>query len=854
VAPVSALLATSPASNERIDSDIDAVVHMPAEDAGVAYHDGEGDERRAPQIQVVAPLGQEPAAAEEASFAVRQPAPETDVTAASLSEASPTQHVEAVAGEPRTAVLQIDCGEQQLDPPVQALGATTSVDQAAEAPVALKDESPAPQPLPDANDDEPHRAANLAEPRRDAVATEDERAPAPAECIGQQLEQSNQTADEPEEARVAVEETTAGDHAGSVINMPEVAATTATAAEALAEAPAATPQSAGAAATRPFDPSFALVVLDSQSPAPVQSEAAAQAEGELDTIALAVLSVARVDAPEPVVVAQVEATVQASPPNPEAAVPSEQQAIVQADEAAALAEADVPALDTGSLAADQERESATGRVDELQPDEQDDAAQLQHPAQSANGTTEESPGAVDDLDALFRDALSRPARQAVHRDRRGRQTSLLQPGAERKRAKRQSNLLQPPAEARLRLMLHPIRRTVRLALILLRPTEFPEQVTLELSGSQTVDALEEGQYGDVDLTWDADLLLNEIRVSCTEGYQWVRGARPVHIFTADPAQADLVSVSAATAGTEHTIICREQDADTVCDIAESAGSARPAALRRFSGMPDGWVVLSGYRPTRAAALRPAPAFSPLDPGHGIEITLQGGLEIGRRLYAQGRPPRIRIEPILAGISVHIGGVAAAVSGEGNWEAPGWDAPGQHRVEVIPGPSLNYEVQADPGVQGGWAFWDAHGGRTAVDEGPWSRAQICGALLAGPSGERVIAAELQPTILALGIDGSVGALRPRAGAGVSVGFAAGIPAFLLMSSGRRRRQGKIVWLGLPPSSEVVARPRRLSQLWIEAIRSAAARRLAMQADEEGTGQSIWQKAVLLARSAKRQRHG
>ncbi|MCW5610793.1 MAG: hypothetical protein KIS83_08965 [Rubrivivax sp.] len=394
---------------------------------------------------------------------------------------------------------------------------------------------------------------------------------------------------------------------------------------------------------------------------------------------------------------------------------------------------------------------------------------------------------------------------------------------------------------------------MQLALVLMRPEEFPPQVTLELGEAQVVEAIGDRQYGDVDLAWDRDLLAGEIRVSSVEGFQWVRSARPVHIFAADPAQAGLVTVASASAGAEHTIICREQDASTVCDIAQSAGSVRPAALQRFTGAAAGWVVLTGYRPTRAAAQTPSEEFLPLDPRHAIEITLHGGLEISRRTYAVGRLPRIRIEPMLDGVSVRIGGIEAIECSDGSWEAPGWDRPGPHLIDVVPGPTLKYEVLEDPATASGWEFWDAHAGRTAGDEGPWSQAGICGALLAGPDRERVIAVETQPSIVVLGLDGRAAVLRPRRDAGVSVGLASGTPAFLLLSSGRRRSQGKIVWLGVAGPAAEVTRRGRVVPLWVDAVRSAAARRLAMHKDEAGTGKSVWRKAVLLARSIKRQRH-
>jgi hypothetical protein len=445
--------------------------------------------------------------------------------------------------------------------------------------------------------------------------------------------------------------------------------------------------------------------------------------------------------------------------------------------------------------------------------------------------------------------LTRPA---VHRDRRSRPAAAPQQSGKEPLQAANLNGSRPPAEARLRLSVHPIRRTVQLALVLMRPDEYPARITLLLDGSQAVDALGDRQYGDVDLKWSAGLLSSEIRLTCAEGFHWVRSARFAHIFAADPTEPDLVTVAFASAGTEHTIVCRNEDAGAVCDLAESAGSSRPRPLERFTGITDGWVVLTGYRPTRAAAVRPSAAFSPLDPGHAIAITLDGGLAIRPRSFAQGKPPQISVEPALEGVSVRIDGAEATPRDGGGWEASGWDAPGTHLIDVVPGPTLKYEIIADPATNGGWAFWDAHADRAAASEGPWAHARICGAGLEGPSGEKVLAADMQPTLLALGIDGSVASLRARAGVDVSVGLAGGTPAFLLVSSGRRRAQGKVVWLGLAETTASPAPIRHAFPVWIEAIRSAAARRLPVELGEDGAGESTWRQMVALARAIKRQR--
>ena len=260
-------------------------------------------------------------------------------------------------------------------------------------------------------------------------------------------------------------------------------------------------------------------------------------------------------------------------------------------------------------------------------------------------------------------------------------------------------------------------------------------------------------------------------------------------------------------------------------------------------------MLSGYTPTHAAALPLPPDLRPLDPGAGLEILFDRGLAIRPRVYAAGHPPRIAISPAPSGASITIGGQPATLSADGAWEAPGWDAPGQHMVDVVPGPSASYEIAADPWAMAGWDFWDAHpdrfGNRAA---GPWARAEICGAQIRGPAGEAVFAAETQPTLIALGSKSGAALLQRRGDVSVSVGFMAEAPSFLLAATGQRRTQGRVIWLGLTPASQGSRRP---DPDWVAAVRSAASRRLPLQRSD-ALGEDIWRKAKERARRLKRPR--
>lgn len=442
----------------------------------------------------------------------------------------------------------------------------------------------------------------------------------------------------------------------------------------------------------------------------------------------------------------------------------------------------------------------------------------------------------------------RPRQPAVHRDRRGKRRALEPSGAPSELGPVAPSLaVRPPAEAKLRLSLHPIRRTARLSVVLTRPDGFPARVTVQAAGSHAVEAYDEQRYDDLDLAWTSELLGGELRLASANGFQWVRSARQVHIFAEDPNEPGLISISAARAGIAHTLVCRSRDAETVRLAALSTGSPE-MQTQHWQGIPEGWMVLSGYTPVHAATALPS-GLRPLDPGEGLEISFDGGLAIRPRVYAAGHPPRISITPALGAASVTIGGKPATLSSDGAWIAPGWDAPGQHIVDVVPGPSASYEIAADPWMSVGWDFWDAHPERFGDGaREPWARARICGALIRGPADETVLAAETQPTLVALGAGSGATPLRGRDDVAVSVGLIADPPAFLLSATGQRRTQGRVVWLGQAPTERI---SRRHDAEWVAAVRSAAARRLPLdQAD--ALGEISWRKAKERARRLKSRR--
>jgi hypothetical protein len=475
-----------------------------------------------------------------------------------------------------------------------------------------------------------------------------------------------------------------------------------------------------------------------------------------------------------------------------------------------------------------------------------DSAAEENEAETSQTAPEACPGAAEHSAPGRKRRYSR--RPAMHRDRRGvRRAPPPSPAAGQNPSAR-TDL--PPASASLRLALHAIRRTVSLSLVLSRPEGFPERITLLVDGRVEVGAYDESRYDDIDVAWTSDLLAGELRINSADGLRWVRGARHVHIFAADPGEPDLVSVSAVRAGADHALICRAEDLPRVCDIAQLAGSPELVPHDHWQGVPAGWSVLSGYRPAYSTGPIGDAAFRPLDPGNDVHITLSGGLAIRPRVFAEGRPPHIEIRPVPDGATVMIGGQQAVQNARGSWEAPDWETPGQHIVDVVPGPSLSYEIAADPGSGEGWAFWNAHpemsGGRSA-----WSGAGICGARLQGPAGEAVIAQESQSTMIALGANRRAVTLERRHDANVSVGLLAEPPAFVYASSGPRRRQGRVIWLGHAGAPAAPAGASRVDSAWVNAVYTAAVRRLPLVGADR-PAEVAWRKAVLRARKLRRQR--
>jgi hypothetical protein len=456
-----------------------------------------------------------------------------------------------------------------------------------------------------------------------------------------------------------------------------------------------------------------------------------------------------------------------------------------------------------------------------------------------------------EIEALAVDATDNSAAErvsgTVHQDRRGARRASARPAQSSTRRQASNENSSYVADASLRLTLTNFPKRAALSLVLARPETFPETVNVTFAGMHLARAYGP-RYDDIDVEWTPELLDGEIRIRAETGHQWLRSIRRVHIFTARPDESELISVNAARAGIDHALVCRSPDLETVNAIAKSAGSPPLTALSGFEGVPSGWVIAGGYKPQRQAIIAD-PAFSTLDPDTTLSITLSGGLEIRSKVFAEGHAPRIETDPIPDGTSITIDGTPAQLIDDA-WVAQGWDSVGTHLVDIVPGPSLTYSLAADPAKGTGWEYWNAHDARSA-ESAPWARVQICGAQLRGPDGESVLVRETQPKIIALGIDGGAAPLQPRPETSISIALLKKHAAFLLVSSGPRRKHNKIVWLGLPNGPRVISERSRADLTWAHAVHLAASCRAALDFTDT-TAKETWRKAVRRARALRKQR--
>jgi hypothetical protein len=132
----------------------------------------------------------------------------------------------------------------------------------------------------------------------------------------------------------------------------------------------------------------------------------------------------------------------------------------------------------------------------------------------------------------------------------------------------------------------------------------------------------------------------------------------------------------------HVVLATARLREAVLAALTDAGCAAPEVNEdSMPGVPPGWLLFRDVTPTRAVAMRDADdILNLLCPAHEIEPHFVGGIRLERNSWLAGFPPRIRFTGELGnGVQVLIDGQPAQLAIDGAFEAPGWDAEGEHRL-------------------------------------------------------------------------------------------------------------------------------------------------------------------------------
>jgi hypothetical protein len=184
--------------------------------------------------------------------------------------------------------------------------------------------------------------------------------------------------------------------------------------------------------------------------------------------------------------------------------------------------------------------------------------------------------------------------------------------------------------------------------------------------------------------------------------------------------------------TRHVVLAKESLRDQIHAALAEAGCAQTEVHDRTTpGVPSGWILFREVIPTRSVQMDDERGIlNVLCPAHEIEPQFVGGIRLERNLWLAGFPPRIRFVGELGNdFVVLIDEQQAHVASDGAFEAPGWDAEGEHRLWFCDR-AETYVIRT---MKEEWESWHAHdfctgaaicGASTQrIDGGRWRQVRI-----------------------------------------------------------------------------------------------------------------------------------
>jgi len=318
--------------------------------------------------------------------------------------------------------------------------------------------------------------------------------------------------------------------------------------------------------------------------------------------------------------------------------------------------------------------------------------------------------------------------------------------------------------------------------------------------------------------WYQDVVLPNLERLLSEGIEWAGSlpegrrvrfslsGREIYVLARHNQISSFVSAPRLIldGDNEHVVLCVAERLGEVRAAIALTGSPEPTLLNSDSGIPAGWSGLRGVVPR--AAVAPSPAGDILDalrPLAEVEIALAGGIRIDRQTWLSGFPPSIRLRGDTSTIHVvTIDGQDAALSADGTYAVPGWDAPGEHSVWCT-SDSRTYAIRE--GAEE-WESWDAYTwslGEVGAG-GTQSRPAICGVLVRPPrvarSDGRAIVVPTSNPVLIGARPGELEICTPRSDvrAGLCVGFPWFEPIWAIPANALHcdKRTARVLLIGSP----------------------------------------------------------
>jgi hypothetical protein len=278
---------------------------------------------------------------------------------------------------------------------------------------------------------------------------------------------------------------------------------------------------------------------------------------------------------------------------------------------------------------------------------------------------------------------------------------------------------------RIRLVFQARRTQVVLSMVLERNEGMPLELQIDGTlGVHPLSQMAEGYFADITPNDFSQALRNGVDVRGREAqhrrFRWVLGGRELYVLTpdGDGRLSGFVSTPRLLLNEEHLVLATASLETEVRAALETAGCpASEVWDENIIGVPTGWRLFLGVKPTRAVPARnKMHLLNALCPLADLQPHFIGGIRLERRTWLFGYPPKIHFSGDLNGIEVKLDDKIAVISEKGTVTAPGWDEEGEHLL-WFGGQTVTYALHR---ANEEWRAWPAHDFGAGVT--------ICGASL------------------------------------------------------------------------------------------------------------------------------